>query len=108
MITSFAAATWFFTYGYDLVSPRVLYIIKITMTITVNLIFCWCFGMGCYRIYSVTVHKDRYDGIKTRILNGAIGVALLAMLYYVWDFPTRLPEDIRKIASLVFGDGLYY
>ena len=108
MITIFVALGWLFTSRTDLVSPRILYIILITANIMVNLVLGWTFFMSCYRIYSVIVHKDRYDGMKTRIFNGVIGVALLAALYFWFDFPTRLPEDIQKITSAIFGDGLYY
>lgn len=108
MITGIVALGWWFTSGTYLASPRISYIIIITANIVVNLTFCWTFFMSCSRIYTVIVHKDRFDGIKTRVFNGVIGVAVIAVLYFWFDFPTRLPEDIRKITSLVFGDGLYY
>ena len=103
LIASFAAVTWFMLNIDDLLSPRLVYIVRITCGIGFTITNAVMFGGCCYILFYALFRKKRFDALSTRLLVGGIALGWMLFLQYAFDFPLGLPERIERITTLIMG-----
>ena len=102
-----AAVTWFFQNIDELLSPKMVYMIRITCTISFTIMLAVGTYYGLRMMYQAIFLKDRFETMGIRLFWGGIGLAMVLFQYYAFDFPVCLPRTIKGLISILWGDGSY-
>lgn len=101
-----SAITWFHFHEDQLLSPRMAYIIHLSLSIGFTVLLTIFFLTLCWYLLVTVFNKGRKLTMKTRLLVACLCLVGILLLQDTFGIPLGLPERISRIINTIFGNGV--
>ncbi len=101
-----SAITWFHFHADQLLSPRVSYIVHLSLSIGITILLTISFLTLCWYLLVTVFNKGRKLTMKTRLLVASLCLVGILLLQDTFGTPLGLPERISRIINTIFGNGV--
>lgn len=101
-----SAITWFHFHADQLLSPRVSYIVHLSLSIGITILLTISFLTLCWYLLVTVFNKGRKLTMKTRLLVASLCLVGILLLQDTFGIPLGLPERINIIINTIFGNGV--
>lgn len=98
--------TWFHFHADQLLSPRVSYIVHLSLSIGITILLTISFLTLCWYLLVTVFNKGRKLTMKTRLLVASLCLVGILLLQDTFGIPLGLPERISRIINTIFGNGV--
>lgn len=101
-----SAITWFYFHTDQLLSPRMSYIVHLSLSIGITILLTISFLTLCWYLLVTVFNKGRKLTMKTRLLVASLCLVGILLLQDTFGIPLGLPERISRIINTIFGNGV--
>ncbi len=101
-----SAITWFYFHTDQLLSPRMSYIVHLSLSIGITILLTISFLTLCWYLLVTVFNKGRKLTMKTRLLVASLCFVGILLLQDTFGIPLGLPERISRIINTIFGNGV--
>lgn len=101
-----SAITWFYFHADQLLSPRMSYIVHLSLSIGITILLTISFLTLCWYLLVTVFNKGRKLTMKTRLLVTCLCLVGILLLQDTFGIPLGLPERISRIINTIFGNGV--
>lgn len=101
-----SAITWFYFHTDQLLSPRMSYIVHLSLSIGITILLTISFLTLCWYLLVTVFNKGRKLTMKTRLLVACLCLVGILLLQDTFGIPLGLPERISRIINTIFGNGV--
>lgn len=101
-----SAITWFHFHEDQLLSPRMAYIIHLSLSIGFTVLLTIFFLTLCWDLLTAVLNKGRKMTMKARLLVIALCIGGILLCQDTFDIPLGLPDQISRIINTIFGNGV--
>lgn len=101
-----SAITWFHFHADQLLSPRVSYIVHLSLSIGITILLTISFLTLCWYLLVTVFNKGRKMTMKARLLVIALCIGGILLCQDTFDIPLGLPDQISRIINTIFGNGV--
>lgn len=101
-----SAITWFHFHADQLLSPRVSYIVHLSLSIGITILLTISFLTLCWYLLVTVFNKGRKLTMKARLLVASLCLVGILLLQDAFGIPLGLPERISRIINTIFGNGV--
>lgn len=101
-----SAITWFYFHADQLLSPRMSYIVHLSLSIGITILLTISFLTLCWYLLVTVFNKGRKLTMKTRLLVACLCLVGILLLQDTFGIPLGLPERISRIINTIFGNGV--
>lgn len=101
-----SAITWFHFHADQLLSPRMSYIVHLSLSIGITILLTISFLTLCWYLLVTVFNKGLKLTMKTRLLVASLCLVGILLLQDAFGIPLGLPERISRIINTIFGNGV--
>lgn len=101
-----SAITWFHFHADQLLSPRMSYIVHLSLSIGITILLTISFLTLCWYLLVTVFNKGRKLTMKTQLLVASLCLVGILLLQDAFGIPLGLPERISRIINTIFGNGV--
>lgn len=101
-----SAITWFHFHADQLLSPRMSYIVHLSLSIGITILLTISFLTLCWYLLVTVFNKGRKLTMKARLLVASLCLVGILLLQDAFGIPLGLPERISRIINTIFGNGV--